>query len=134
MHTGVIMTFNLVSASAATGVNRSTVLRAIKGGRLSAQRDEQGAWTIEPVELFRVFPPLPAAAPPPAAQQVDGQVAQLNNMIALLQKVADDARLERDHWREAFQAMQRLLPAPTQPDAQPRNRLARAWRALHGAA
>jgi hypothetical protein len=30
--------YNLVSAAAAAGVTRSTVLRAIKAGRLSAQR------------------------------------------------------------------------------------------------
>jgi hypothetical protein len=30
--------YNLASASAATGVVKSTVLRAIKAGRLSAQR------------------------------------------------------------------------------------------------
>jgi predicted site-specific integrase-resolvase len=56
--------YNLASAAAATGVNRSTVLRAIKAGRLSAQRDEQGGWQIDPAELHRVFrrclPPQPA--------------------------------------------------------------------------
>jgi hypothetical protein len=32
------MAYSLVTAAAATGVNRTTVLRAIKGGKLSAGR------------------------------------------------------------------------------------------------
>jgi hypothetical protein len=129
--------YNLVSAAAATGVNRSTVLRAIKAGRLSAQRDAQGAWEIQPCELHRIFPPLPSAVPDPAqpaAQQAGEQVAQLNNMIELLRNTLDDTRAERDHWRKAFENAQRLLPAPAQPAAQAANRLQRAWRALRGAA
>src|SRR5262249_3168939 len=48
---GATAVYNLASAAAATGVNRSTVLRAIKAGRLSAQRDETGGWQIDPAEL-----------------------------------------------------------------------------------
>ena len=55
------MAYNLATAALATGVNKSTILRAIKAGRLSATRDETG-WTIEVAELHRVFAPLPAAA------------------------------------------------------------------------
>ena len=51
--------YSLVTGAAATGVNRSTILRAIKAGKLSAERDGSGAWVIQPVELHRLFPPLP---------------------------------------------------------------------------
>jgi hypothetical protein len=51
------MAYSLVTAAAATGVNRTTVLRAIKAGKITAERDAQGAWSIEPCELHRVFPP-----------------------------------------------------------------------------
>jgi hypothetical protein len=72
--------YNLVSAAAAAGVNRSTVLRAIKAGRISAQRDATGGWQIDPAEFHRVFPPLPLPAPTnpqPDQLQVDIQVALL---------------------------------------------------------
>ena len=36
---GFLAMYNLMSAAAAAGVNRSTVLRAIKAKRISAQRD-----------------------------------------------------------------------------------------------
>jgi hypothetical protein len=53
------MPFNLVQASHATGRSKSTVLRAIRRGVLSANRDEAtGGWLIEPAELHRVYPPV----------------------------------------------------------------------------
>ena len=57
-------TFTLGTASQATGCAKSTILRAIKAGRISATRDDLRQWSIEPVELFRCFPPLalPATA------------------------------------------------------------------------
>lgn len=40
-------------------VTKSTLHRAINDGRLSANRDEQGHYKIDPAELFRVFEPVP---------------------------------------------------------------------------
>ena len=51
------MSYSLVEAATACGINRSTVLRAIKAGKISASKDEQGEWRIEPAELHRVYPP-----------------------------------------------------------------------------
>jgi len=47
----------LGEASKATGKVKSTILRAIKEGKISAAKNENGEWQIEPAELFRVFPP-----------------------------------------------------------------------------
>ena len=57
--------FTLGTASQATGTAKSTILRAIKAGRLSATRDDSGQWCIDPAELARVFPLLaiPGATP-----------------------------------------------------------------------
>src|SRR6516225_11949611 len=103
---------NLVSAAAATGVNRSTILRAIKAGRISGQRDETNGWEIDPAELHRVFPPLPSSAT--TATQLG---ATTDALVAELRAVIADLRRDRDAWREAFENAQRLLPRPTQPDA-----------------
>jgi hypothetical protein len=48
-----------------TGVNRSTLFRAYKSGRMSATRADTGQIEVDPAELFRVFPPV---APQPGAQ------------------------------------------------------------------
>jgi hypothetical protein len=123
--------YNLMSAAAAAGVNRSTVLRAIKAGRISAQRDNNNGWEIDPAEFHRVFPPLPlpgVASPQQDQQQIDGQVALLRNLVEQLRndmeareedhrKREQDLRQDRDHWRETFQAAQRRLPSPEQQHA-----------------
>jgi hypothetical protein len=62
------MTLSLGQAAKEVGLDKSTLSRAIKRGRLSAQRTDSGGYAIEPAELFRVFPPAsqkpPALSPP----------------------------------------------------------------------
>jgi hypothetical protein len=48
-----------------SAVVKSTVLRAIKAGRISGTKDEQGEWHVEPAELHRVYPPRPGSGSPP---------------------------------------------------------------------
>ena len=105
------MAYNLTSAAAAAGINKSTVWRAIRAGKVSAQRDANGQWTPDPAEFHRVFPPLPCAATEqPVEKQQD---AMADAMIAELRLVIADLRSDRDHWRAAFESTQRLLPSPT---------------------
>src|SRR5690242_2028349 len=56
------MPYNLVQAGAATGRDKSTVLKAIKRGAISATRDPDGGWLIEPAELHRIYPPVAPVA------------------------------------------------------------------------
>jgi hypothetical protein len=143
------MAFTLGTASQATGCAKSTILRAIKAGRISATRDDVGQWQIEPSELFRVFPAL---AIPGATLQTPPieRDATTDMLVAELRQVISDLRQDRDRWREALEreqvahaATQRLLlPSPATPPEQhatatgegapapetPRNRLVRAWR------
>jgi hypothetical protein len=128
------MAFTLGTASQATGCAKSTILRAIKAGRISAVRDDLGQWQIEPVELFHVFPTLahpdatPHTRPMERDATTDTLVAELRAVIADLRRGQDDLRQERDHWRTAHEraqaahaATQRLLlPGPAtaaEPDA-----------------
>ena len=52
------MSLTLAAAAAAAGVNKTTLLRAIKAGKVSGNKDEHGQWHIEPAELQRVYPPV----------------------------------------------------------------------------
>jgi hypothetical protein len=136
------MAYSLITAGAATGVNRTTILRAIKAGKISAERDAQGAWTIQPAELHRVFAPLPqlpassAAVHPPSP---DTEIALLRTVleemratVADLRRREDDLKADRDHWREAHSAATRLLPKPMAEDAPPAHWAKRAWRWSRG--
>ena len=60
------MQFSLSQAAKETGKGKSSIHRAIKSGRLSAQRHEDGTYSINAAELFRAFPPAP---PEPALEQ-----------------------------------------------------------------
>ncbi len=51
------MLLSLSKAAKETGVSKSVISRAISSGRLSATRQEDGSFAIDPIELFRVYPP-----------------------------------------------------------------------------
>ena len=50
------MTYTLGEAAKATGNSKTTIHRAIKSGRVSATRKDDGSYEIDPSELHRVFP------------------------------------------------------------------------------
>jgi hypothetical protein len=52
------MSYTLATAAKATGLNRSTILRAIKSGQITGTKDQFGEWRVEPVELHRVYPAI----------------------------------------------------------------------------
>lgn len=49
-------TFSIRDAAREAGVSKTSILRAIQSGRLSAPRKDDGGYAIDPAELFRVFP------------------------------------------------------------------------------
>src|SRR3546814_11016977 len=53
-----IMGITLREASEKVGVTRQTLMKAIKTGRVSAEKSDNGEWRIEPVERSRVWPPV----------------------------------------------------------------------------
>ena len=122
---------NLTAASRAAGVGRSTIVRALKSGRLSATTNEQGERVIDTSELVRVFGPLNGTGYP-REQAVDSRGIDQNDDIVTLLREQLTAALEREKQTvergrerearllallEAEQAArrdleQRLLPAP----------------------
>lgn len=50
------MILTLRQAAELTGKSKSTLTRAIKSGRLSASRDAEGMYFIDPAELARAYP------------------------------------------------------------------------------
>jgi hypothetical protein len=133
------MPYSLQSAATACGVNRSTILRAIKSGRISATKDELGAWVIEPVECHRVYPlvavdganavAVPDRAPRDSATDV--LVEELRGMIARMaqehERAIGDLQRDRDEWRD--QAKRLALGAP-KAEATPESKPLTWWRWL----
>ena len=50
------MKYSLSEAANATGKNKTTIQRAIKNGKISATKGDNGSYEIDPSELHRVFP------------------------------------------------------------------------------
>lgn len=96
------------------GLSKQAILKAIHKGTLSAEKDGNGEWRIEPAELFRVYP---ATATTTDNRPATDDAAGLRRENELLREMIADLREDRDRWRE--QAT-RLLPA-----AQPEPR--RGW-------
>jgi hypothetical protein len=122
------MPYTLVTAAQAAGVNRSTILRSIKAGRISATKDElTGAWLIEPSELHRLYPPVSVpdanAVAVPDRARLD---ATADAMVAELRAQLTDMRAQRDAWQGIAE---RIALGHAQPTAQPApSRLRRVWR------
>jgi hypothetical protein len=51
------MAYTLGEAAKATGISKASISRAVSSGRISATKKEDGSFSIEPVELHRVYPP-----------------------------------------------------------------------------
>ena len=104
------MAIGLSEAATATGVNRSTIYRAWKAGRLSANKTETGQIEIEPAELFRVFPPIASQQGAHEAAQQGAQADAtgdntlrdnaLEREVQLLREMLDAMREDRDAWRD----------------------------------
>src|SRR5690242_14897971 len=100
------MPYTVAQAAKAAGRSKSTLLRAIQAGKMSATRDEaSGGWLIEPVELHRVFRAAPAepvridANGSTRVAELEARIAGQDALLAAHRSEIDDLRRQRD--REA---------------------------------
>ena len=83
-------------------------------GRISATRTEAGAIEVEPVELFRVFPPLAIAT----AESALG-VNALEVEVKMLREMLDAMRDDRNAWRDQAGKVVAALPRPAASERRP---------------
>jgi excisionase family DNA binding protein len=135
----------LRQAAAAVGISRSTLLRQVKAGQISATREAtsgRGTFRIDASELSRVYPPdlikqQSAKQDGAASDRVDGidlveirlsnvrleeQNTSLREMLEAEKRRSDEWKTTAAQWQEQAQQAQRLLiaapiitPAPTAP-------------------
>jgi hypothetical protein len=98
--------FTLGDAAKQAGISKPTLSKAIKSGRLSAEKQPNGS--IQPTELFRIFPRADGLA--------SYQIAELQERLALL-------TAERE--RERHQLMDQIMDLRRRlnTDAEERRRL-----------
>ena len=93
------MPYSLKQAATATGKSKPTILRAIQSGKISAEKDAQGEWQIEPAELHRVYEPAMERTGSDETICNDTQQADLPIETALL-------RAEVQQMRERFASLE----------------------------
>ncbi len=130
------MAIGLSEAAAATGVNRSTIYRAWKSGRMSATRLETGQIEVDPAELYRVFPPIAATEAQTNAMHhsalADGagdnalHVSALETEVRLLREMLDAMSEDRNAWRDQAAKVVAALPSPI-PAPAPTSEARRSW-------
>ena len=116
-------------AARQVGVSRSAIFRAIRSGKISAPRKENGDYAIDASELFRVFEPKPSEQRDPDETRLTRQSEQgpetaetavtsalkaeidaLKELVRRLDKDKEDLKVERDRW--AQQAERLALAGP----------------------
>lgn len=115
------MSYTLGDAARAVGKSKTTLHRAIKSGRISALKAEDGSYSIEPSELHRIFPPVTSLLRHEPLQgndkeqqgntlenlriQLEAQAKERERERALLQETIADLREDRDRWRQQATAL-----------------------------
>src|SRR5829696_9765081 len=87
-------TFGLRQAAQQVGASKSTILRAIQSGRLSAARTDDSGYAINAAELFRVYPPKSDMSADQSAERPEGQDAPLTRSLAAIDLRIRNAALE----------------------------------------
>jgi hypothetical protein len=111
--------YTLTTASQASGKSKSTILRAIQSGRLSATRDDTtGGWLIDASELSRVYPvrcvadERPAMAPLRARNsvlRVRGATAALQARLEAAEARIADKEAQLGEARDQISDLRRRL-------------------------
>jgi hypothetical protein len=94
-------------------LNKTTILRAIKSGKISGVKDENGEWHVEPAELHRVYPPVAVSATrsdalqryAPADEELGARVFLAEQRLTDLKALLEEMRVERDAWRDQAQRL-----------------------------
>ncbi len=129
----------LSQAAKAAGKSKSTLSRAIKTGRLSATRLDDGNFSIDPAELFRAYPatstnpydehPIEQSATPVPAElqsrismlellleKEREAVAREREISAREREISADLKEDRDRWRkQAASLLADLRPGAVEP-------------------
>ena len=113
--------YTLGQAAKATGKQKSTILEAIRNGRISATKNDLGRYQIDPAELHRVYPPIvqtereETQTNPYKTELLEEKIKFLERELARLERQEADLREDRDHWRKQATALltdQRAKPEP----------------------
>ena len=100
------MVYTLGEAANAVGKSKATISKAIKTGRISAQKQKNGSYQIDPAELHRVYPPVSSTVESERLETPSETAEKLRESIELELKLqAAEKRIaeleeDREQWRQ----------------------------------
>lgn len=113
------MKLSASEAAKRTGKSVPTITRAIKSGKISAEKTDSGGYLIDPSEIFRVFPPVTSGSdetPPMSGDEspivTPAETLLLQEKLSSLEAALAEAKAERDEWRDQAKRLAMALPAP----------------------
>lgn len=107
---GTMPELSLSQAAKLAGKSKSTINRAIKTGKISASRHEDGSYSIDPAELSRAFDvePLEGAKRrnvEPDETRLLERIVALEAMLSREREISSDLKEDRDRWRQQATAL-----------------------------
>lgn len=107
---GTMPKLSLSQAAKLAGKSKSTINRAIKTGKLSATRHENGTYSIDPAELSRAFDVEPLEGAKRHDAEPDGtrlleRIAALEALLSREREISADLKEDRDRWRQQATAL-----------------------------
>ena len=98
----------LTEAAKEVGLSRPAIFNAIKRGRLSATKDAQGRFIIDPAELFRVYKPINNTTVNNDMVSLT-EVNHLNQLLSMKDQLLQQVINERDDLRKRLEEESRRL-------------------------
>lgn len=109
------MSYTLGTASKATGKSKTTIQRSIAKGTISAHKEKNGRYSIDPSELHRVFPMVPTDTVTQGSQvdtslpleepPLKVKVEALESMLEREREALTEMRSDRDAWKQQATAL-----------------------------
>lgn len=114
------MTYTLGEAAKAVGKSKATISKAIKSGKISAVRQDDGSFSIDPSELHRVYPPTPTETvtveryeTPKETAVNDREIIELRIKLEAAHKRIEDLESDREEWRKQANRLLSHTPQPS---------------------
>lgn len=129
------MSYTLGTAAKAVGKSKATISKAIKSGKISATKHDNGSYTIDPAELHRVYPPTPSETvdgepsdTPKETVETPSEIILLQVKLEAAQKRIEDLEEDRDQWRQQANRLLSHSSTAQQAATQPKG----FWKRLFG--
>jgi len=132
----------LTEAAKEIGLSRTAIFNAIKKGRISATKNAQGQFLIDPAELFRVYKPVNninaniERHKTAELTEVNVRIEMMNQLLEMKDQLIKQVESERDDLRRRLDEESRKLTAllTHQPEKKPEQEqpTSKLWQKLFG--